>query len=82
VKLQGFIVLDYLPRFPEATTQLAAWAAEGKVKHRDTVLEGLEKAPDAVNMLFEGTNVGKLMVKVDGDATAGARSVAAATANT
>jgi NADPH-dependent curcumin reductase len=64
VRLQGFIVLDYLPRYPEATAKLGQWAAEGKLKHRDTVVEGLEKAPDAVNMLFDGGNVGKLMVKV------------------
>jgi NADPH-dependent curcumin reductase CurA len=82
VKLQGFIVIDYLPRFPEASAQLAAWAAEGKVKQRDTVLEGLEKAPEAVNMLFEGANMGKLMVKVaDDDEGAGSRSVATAAAD-
>jgi NADPH-dependent curcumin reductase CurA len=64
VRLQGFIVIDYLPRYPEATAQLAQWAAEGKLSHHDTVVEGLEKAPEAVNMLFEGENRGKLMVKV------------------
>jgi NADPH-dependent curcumin reductase CurA len=68
VRLQGFIVLDYLERFPEATARLVQLAAEGKVKHRDTVVEGLEKAPEAINMLFEGGNVGKLMVKVADDA--------------
>ena len=62
--MQGFIILDYLPHFPEATAKLAQWAAEGKLKHHDTVVEGLEKAPEAVNMLFEGANIGKLMVKV------------------
>jgi NADPH-dependent curcumin reductase CurA len=64
VRVQGFIVIDYLPQYPEATAKLGQWAAEGKVKHRDTVVEGLEKAPEAVNMLFEGENLGKLMVKV------------------
>ncbi len=64
VHLQGFIVMDYLPRYAEATAKLAQWAAEGKIKQRDTVVEGLERAPEAVNMLFEGQNVGKLMVKV------------------
>jgi NADPH-dependent curcumin reductase CurA len=64
VRLQGFIVIDYLARYPEATAKLAQWAAEGKLKQHDTVVEGLEKAPEAVNMLFEGENRGKLMVKV------------------
>lgn len=71
VRMQGFIVIDYLPRYPEATAKLAQWAGEGKVKHRDTVVEGLEKAPEAVNMLFEGENVGKLMVKVGDGGAAG-----------
>ena len=64
VKIQGFIILDYFGRFPEAIAQLGQWVAEGKVKDRHTIVEGLEKAPDAVNMLFDGDNVGKLIVKV------------------
>ena len=64
VTIQGFIILDYFGRFPEAIAQLGQWVAEGKVKDRHTVVEGLEKAPDAVNMLFDGDNVGKLIVKV------------------
>jgi NADPH-dependent curcumin reductase CurA len=79
---KGFIVLDYLPRYPEATAQLAKWAEEGKIKHRDTVVEGLEKAPEAVNMLFEGANIGKLMVKVADDSELGTGSVAGAAAAT
>jgi NADPH-dependent curcumin reductase CurA len=64
VTVQGFIILDYFGRFPEAIAQLGQWVAEGKVKDRHTIVEGLEKAPDAVNMLFDGDNVGKLIVKV------------------
>jgi NADPH-dependent curcumin reductase CurA len=67
VRLEGFIILDYWDRFPEATAQLAQWVSEGKLRHRDTVVEGLEKAPEAINMLFEGDNVGKLLVKVADD---------------
>jgi hypothetical protein len=37
---------------------------EGRLKHRETVVEGLENAPAALNQLFDGTNVGKLVVKV------------------
>lgn len=64
LRVQGFIVLDYLPRAAEAVLQLAQWMIEGRLKHRDTIVEGLEKAPVAVNMLFDGANVGKLLVKV------------------
>src|SRR5438876_2237881 len=63
-RVQGFIVIDYLPRFAEAITQLAQWMAEGKLKHRDTIVDGLERAPEALNLLFDGGNVGKLIVKI------------------
>jgi len=64
LRVEGFIVLDYAPRFTEAGTQLAQWKMLGKIKDRETIVEGLEKAPDAINMLFTGGNTGKLIVKV------------------
>lgn len=64
LRVQGFIVLDYAPRFMEAATQLGQWKMFGKIKDRETIVEGLEKAPDAINMLFTGGNIGKLIVKV------------------
>lgn len=65
VRIQGFIILDWFGRFPEAITNLGALVASGKVKDRHTVIDGLERAPDALNMLFDGHNVGKLIVKLD-----------------
>jgi NADPH-dependent curcumin reductase CurA len=64
LQVRGCIVLDYLPRFAEGMTQLAQWYAEGRVKHRDTIVTGLEQAPTALNMLFDGRNLGKLLIKV------------------
>lgn len=64
LKVQGFIILDYASRFMEAATQLGKWKMFGKLKDRETIVEGLEKAPDAINMLFTGGNIGKLIVKV------------------
>jgi len=46
----------------EAATQLGQWKMFGKLKDRETIVEGLEKAPDAINMLFTGGNTGKLIV--------------------
>jgi len=43
--------------------------AEGKLKSKETIVDGLEKAATAVNMLFDGTNVGKLIVKIADPAT-------------
>jgi NADPH-dependent curcumin reductase CurA len=64
VLIKGFIVLDWFDRFPEAITQLGALVAQGKVKDRHTIVERLEGAPAAMNMLFDGENVGKLIVKL------------------
>ena len=64
LRVQGFIIFDYASRFMEAATQLGQWKMFGKIKDRETIVEGLEKAPDAINMLFTGGNTGKLIVKV------------------
>ncbi len=64
LRVQGFIVLDYADKYVEAATQLGKWKVFGKLKDRETLIEGLEKAPDAINMLFTGGNTGKLIVKV------------------
>jgi hypothetical protein len=57
-------MMDYAPRFMEAATQLGQWKMFGKLKDRETIVEGLERAPEAINMLFTGGNIGKLIVKV------------------
>jgi NADPH-dependent curcumin reductase CurA len=62
--LQGFIVLDHFGRLPEAITELGGWMAEGKLKPLETVVEGFDQLPTAINMLFDGKNVGKLVVKM------------------
>ncbi len=64
ITIQGFIVMDFHEKNAEATKQLATWVSEGKIKHRETIVEGLENAPEALNKLFDGGNVGKLLIKV------------------
>lgn len=63
-KMQGFIVTDYMPRAGEAIAALSQWYAEGKLKYRVDVVEGLQNAPSALNKLFEGSNQGKLIIKI------------------
>jgi NADPH-dependent curcumin reductase CurA len=63
-RVEGFIVLDYLPRAQEAFADLSKWYLEGKLKYRVDVVEGLEHAPEAINRLFEGSNTGKLILKI------------------
>lgn len=64
LKVEGFLILDYMSRFTEAAMELGKWKMMGKMKDRETVVEGLEKAPEAINMLFTGGNIGKLIVRV------------------
>jgi NADPH-dependent curcumin reductase CurA len=63
-RMEGFIVTDYAPRFPEAMQRLAQWHAAGRLKYRVDLVDGLEQAPEALNRLFDGTHTGKLIVRV------------------
>lgn len=64
IKIEGFIITDYVQRFQEAATKLVMWMAAGKIKHKETIIDGLDKAPESLNLLFDGGNVGKLLIKV------------------
>jgi NADPH-dependent curcumin reductase CurA len=65
LRVQGFIIMmDYGHRFQEFKQPMEQWVREGKVKFREDVVEGLEKAPDAFMGLLEGANFGKLVVKI------------------
>jgi NADPH-dependent curcumin reductase CurA len=63
-RMQGFVVVDYMGRAPEAMREMGAWIAEGKLIAREEVVEGFESFPDALLKLFAGENVGKLVLKV------------------
>ena len=63
-RMEGFIVLDYAKRFPEAQRQMQQWIDSGELKHRATVVEGFRNLPKALIQLFQGENTGKMMVKV------------------
>jgi len=63
-KVEGLLVGDYATRFGEASEQLGEWVATGELAHRETVVDGLENAPDAFLGLFSGDNIGKQVVAV------------------
>ncbi|MEE4382889.1 MAG: NADP-dependent oxidoreductase [Pseudomonadales bacterium] len=69
VLIKGFIIIDYFPRFPEGIAEMAKWLAEGRIHYRTDVVDGLENAPEAVNRLFDGQNVGKLLVRCSPEPT-------------
>ena len=64
-RMQGFIVLDYASRFAEAQAVLASMVLDGSLAHHEHLVDGLEHAPDALNLLFSGGNHGKTLVVVD-----------------
>jgi NADPH-dependent curcumin reductase CurA len=63
-RMQGFLVSDYAHRFDEAAARLARWIAEGKIRWREDITEGLENAPRAFIGMLRGENRGKAIVKV------------------
>jgi NADPH-dependent curcumin reductase CurA len=63
-RMEGFLILDYLDRFPEAQLKMAGWVMEGAIKHREHIVEGLDRAGDALNLLFSGGNTGKVIVEI------------------
>lgn len=64
LKVQGFIIFDYQPRYPEFLKEMTPWVESGQIIYREDVAEGLEKAPEAFMGLLEGKNFGKLVVHV------------------
>ncbi len=62
--MQGFIVMDFLSKAMEAALKLIGWHMSGRLNYRVDMVEGLEKAPEALNRLFSGANQGKLVVRV------------------
>jgi NADPH-dependent curcumin reductase CurA len=62
--LQGFIVTEHLDIWPRALAELASLVAQKKLTYRESVMEGLEHAPDALMGLLKGRNFGKQLVKL------------------
>ncbi|MGH9274899.1 MAG: NADP-dependent oxidoreductase, partial [Acidimicrobiales bacterium] len=67
-RMEGFISWDSWGRWAEITGILGGWIAERKLKHRSQVFEGLESAPHALNAMFTGDNIGKIVIRVAPDA--------------
>ncbi|WP_327588552.1 NADP-dependent oxidoreductase [Nonomuraea sp. NBC_00507] len=62
--LRGVLVTDHLHRFPEYISQAAAWLTDGGLRTEETVVEGLEQAPDAFLGVLHGANTGKMLVRL------------------
>jgi len=64
LRLEGFIVSSHYDVLPAFLADMSGWIAQGKVKWRETVEEGVENAPAAFLKLFKGENLGKMLVKL------------------
>jgi NADPH-dependent curcumin reductase CurA len=64
LRVQGFIVTDHVDRYPPFLAEVAPWVREGQLQYRETIVDGLERAPAAFAGLFRGENVGKMLVRV------------------
>jgi NADPH-dependent curcumin reductase CurA len=65
IMAQGFIVGNYRVRFGEGFAHLNQWVNEGKLKHKETIVRGFDKLPDAFIGLFSGQNQGKMIVEIE-----------------
>ncbi len=64
ITVRGFMNVEFIDQQPEFLEQAATWIADGRLKYREDIVDGLENAPDAFIGLLEGKNFGKLVVRV------------------
>jgi NADPH-dependent curcumin reductase CurA len=62
--LRGFIIIDHQDRLPAMIADVSGWLREGKLAHTETVVDGLDQAPDAFISLLRGANTGKMIVRL------------------
>jgi NADPH-dependent curcumin reductase CurA len=64
IRMQGFIMLDYLGRLEEFNTEFGSWFIEGKIKTREDIQDGFENIPATLERLFAGKNNGKQLLRL------------------
>ena len=62
--MRGFLTTDYAERYEEAVAHLVGWIREGKLRYREDVREGIESAPGLISALYDGSNSGKLVIRL------------------
>jgi NADPH-dependent curcumin reductase CurA len=63
-KMEGIVVFDYVKRYPEAIKEMSQWMTQGQFHTREDIVHGLDEFPNALQMLFDGRNFGKLILQV------------------
>jgi len=64
IRMQGFVVYEFEPLRAQFLTDMKRWMKEGKIKYRETMVDALEHAPEALIGLFKGENIGKMIVRL------------------
>ncbi len=64
MRMEGFIVSEHMPLWPQALKELGGLVSQGQLKYRETIAEGLESAPEAFLGLLKGRNFGKQLVRI------------------
>jgi len=63
-RMQGFVIFDYAARYAEALAALTPWVERGLIRYREEILDGIERAPDAIAGLYRGDNLGKRLIRL------------------
>jgi NADPH-dependent curcumin reductase CurA len=63
-RMQGFLIFDYAPRFPDALRELEGWVRAGQIRYREDILDGIEHAPGSIAGLYRGENLGKRLIRI------------------
>ena len=63
--MRGFIQSDFAALFPQFEADMRQWLLAGQIRYRETIVQGLEQAPQALADVLDGKNFGKLVVKLD-----------------
>lgn len=64
IRMQGFLFFDHAAQFERAAATLADWIRQGRLRHEEEILDGLDQAPGAIARLYRGENMGKLLIRV------------------
>jgi len=64
VRIEGFLVFQFLDQYETGQREMAQWIREGKLKYREDIMEGFENTPKAFIQMLQGANTGKQLVHV------------------
>ena len=64
LRLEGFLVFEHVERTAAFLDEVAPLVADGAIRHRETIMDGIERAPEAFIGLLSGANLGKMLVRV------------------